>query len=280
MNAKLSRDSKVIEWLRCIGILILIPSLYLIISYYSHDEIVIPGQWKEPQFGYTKVFIDKKADSSRPFFLEPGDKINIVVSAHEARVEILQKDLIFTSLDGSVPVSYSPILTGVGIKATPNTTPKLIFSFEIPKSTNSENGDLIITTYYSRTRFTYPGESGHTIDFRGRTVEERIVGIDKIEKGTENVVFPVFSKEFIDQFIILNKGNIRQRKEAVKRLSEMGDNRAIDILIDVLKKDGNPRVRKAALMVLGQMTGENFGPKPTKWQEWWEKNKDKFEKGK
>jgi len=53
----------------------------------------------------------------------------------------------------------------------------------------------------------------------------------------------------------------------------------VQVLIAALQ-DKDFTVQREAVGVLSEMTGQNFGQDLAKWQEWWEKNKGKFGKGK
>jgi hypothetical protein len=53
------------------------------------------------------------------------------------------------------------------------------------------------------------------------------------------------------------------------------DPRAVDALIEALK-DEDWGVRARAAEALREITGQDFGKDPEKWQKWWEKNKGRF----
>lgn len=67
------------------------------------------------------------------------------------------------------------------------------------------------------------------------------------------------------------------REWVIKALGDIKDPRAVEPLIAALK-DKYDAVRRNAAEALGKITEKDFGEDPTKWQEWWEKNKEKFQK--
>lgn len=73
---------------------------------------------------------------------------------------------------------------------------------------------------------------------------------------------------------VLKDENSDVRWWAVYALEKLNDPRAVEDLIVALK-DTNSVVREWAEMALKKITGQNFGEDPTKWQQWWEKNKPK-----
>lgn len=65
------------------------------------------------------------------------------------------------------------------------------------------------------------------------------------------------------------------RSGSARALGLIGDNSAIEPLIEVLK-DEEPFVRKKAAEALREITGQDFGQDNGKWRKWWEYNKNKF----
>lgn len=64
------------------------------------------------------------------------------------------------------------------------------------------------------------------------------------------------------------------RRKAAYMLADIKDPRAIGPLIVVLQ-DNDKDVQLAATYALQQITGQDLGEDPVKWQEWWEENKAK-----
>lgn len=62
------------------------------------------------------------------------------------------------------------------------------------------------------------------------------------------------------------------RFKAAIALGNIKDTRAIEPLIEALK-DKDSGVQENAVEALRKITGEKFGEDPTKWSDWWEKNK-------
>jgi vesicle coat complex subunit len=71
----------------------------------------------------------------------------------------------------------------------------------------------------------------------------------------------------------------RVRSEAAIALGKLRDPRAVEPLIEALK-DKDPEVPPNADYALREITGQDFGVNPEKWQKWWEENKGRFIKGK
>jgi HEAT repeat protein len=74
---------------------------------------------------------------------------------------------------------------------------------------------------------------------------------------------------------IMNKDeNSYVRATAALVLGDLKDTRGVEPLIEALS-DESHGVRKNAAFALKRITGQNFGIDPSKWQEWWEKNRAK-----
>jgi len=65
--------------------------------------------------------------------------------------------------------------------------------------------------------------------------------------------------------------------KAIKALTKIGTP-AVKSLINVLKESHEPNINMDVASALNEITGQDFGQDATKWQEWWEKNKEKFGK--
>ncbi|MHC4103661.1 MAG: HEAT repeat domain-containing protein [Planctomycetota bacterium] len=63
---------------------------------------------------------------------------------------------------------------------------------------------------------------------------------------------------------------------AASLLRKIKDPRAIKPLIRALR-DKDEDVQYLALSALREITGEDFGKNRSEWQNWWRKNKDKFQ---
>ncbi|HHT9126378.1 MAG TPA: HEAT repeat domain-containing protein [Candidatus Brocadiia bacterium] len=67
------------------------------------------------------------------------------------------------------------------------------------------------------------------------------------------------------------------RSKGAEALGKIKDPRAVEPLIAALK-DKDSGVRGDAALALGDITGQNFGEDPAKWQGWWKENKNRFGK--
>lgn len=70
----------------------------------------------------------------------------------------------------------------------------------------------------------------------------------------------------------LKDENVYVKVMAAWALGKIKDRRAVEPLIAALG-DKIKDVRKEAALALKEITGEDFGQEPAKWQEWWGKNK-------
>ena len=61
------------------------------------------------------------------------------------------------------------------------------------------------------------------------------------------------------------------RVAAIGQVSRFKDPAVIPYMIERLR-DRDPSVRMAAVQLLGQMTGQTFGPRPERWTLWWSRN--------
>lgn len=66
------------------------------------------------------------------------------------------------------------------------------------------------------------------------------------------------------------------RVVAARSLGKIEHSSIVEPLI-LAMKDESIDVRKAAIEVLVKITGKDFGKDPVKWEDWWEKNKQKME---
>ena len=101
-----------------------------------------------------------------------------------------------------------------------------------------------------------------------RTMAASILGQMKNAHVTEHLI------------TMLKDENWGVRVAAVKALGKIGASSAIEPLISVTK-DSNFEVRASAIFSLNHITCQNFGSNPDQykqWQDWWEKNKEKFVK--
>ena len=71
----------------------------------------------------------------------------------------------------------------------------------------------------------------------------------------------------------LKDKNSYVRMTAARSLGMIGDKRAIDALITSLKEDDSHGVIKNAVLSLKQLTGQDFGKDPDKWQKWGDQTK-------
>jgi HEAT repeat protein len=69
------------------------------------------------------------------------------------------------------------------------------------------------------------------------------------------------------------------RSRAAIALGEIKDPYGVEPLIDVLKNDKDPDIKKRAEIALGEITGKKLGQDPAKWFKWWQENKDRFLNG-
>jgi HEAT repeat protein len=78
----------------------------------------------------------------------------------------------------------------------------------------------------------------------------------------------------VDPLIVtLKDENSYVRMTAARSLGMIGDKRAINALIASLKEDDSHGVQKNAVLALKQLTGQDFGKDPDKWQKWWDQTK-------
>jgi HEAT repeat protein len=75
----------------------------------------------------------------------------------------------------------------------------------------------------------------------------------------------------------LKSENPMLRAAAAEHLDKFRDRQAIELLLGALG-DKDASVRDMAAQSLRRVTGEGFGAEPSRWREWWEKNKDAFPK--
>lgn len=86
-------------------------------------------------------------------------------------------------------------------------------------------------------------------------------------------------KPTVDLLIaVLMDTNADIRRRATYVLADIKDPRAIGPLIVVLQ-DNDKDVQLAATYALQQITGQDFGEDPAKWQKWWEENKKETRTG-
>lgn len=69
------------------------------------------------------------------------------------------------------------------------------------------------------------------------------------------------------------KNEYRVRSYAIDILGMIGDRRAVDPLINLLK-DEDQSIQEKTFEALIEITGKDFGVDYGAWQEWWEKNKE------
>jgi len=70
----------------------------------------------------------------------------------------------------------------------------------------------------------------------------------------------------------LKNGNAKARQKAAATLGHMKDLRAVEPLIDTLRKESGSLINSAEYS-LTQLTGQDFGEDPEKWRKWWNKNR-------
>jgi len=88
------------------------------------------------------------------------------------------------------------------------------------------------------------------------------------------------AKKWVPVFISdLKSKSLGTREAAVYALGKLKDPRAVEPLIEALK-DKEPEVPPNADYALREITGQDFGIDPEKWQKWWGENKGRFIKGK
>ncbi len=85
------------------------------------------------------------------------------------------------------------------------------------------------------------------------------------------------NKDFLITVLENRKEKWFLRRNAAATLEELGDSCAIPPLITALE-DENEDIRVDVELVLKDMTGQDFGQDPAKWQEWWYENKGEFQK--
>ena len=59
------------------------------------------------------------------------------------------------------------------------------------------------------------------------------------------------------------------RAKSAQILGNLRDNRAVEKLIEILIKDNDTSVQKAAVYALGEITGQDFGWNGLYWQDWY-----------
>jgi HEAT repeat protein len=77
----------------------------------------------------------------------------------------------------------------------------------------------------------------------------------------------------------LSHEDLHVREKVAEALGERKDTKAIEPLIAALKDKGET-VSGIAAKSLQEITGKDFGQDHDKWKEWWEKNKENFQKEK
>ncbi len=78
-----------------------------------------------------------------------------------------------------------------------------------------------------------------------------------------------------EQIERLSSDDPAERSSAAWALGKIGDKRAVEPLIAVLKDKGS-YVRYYASEALTKITGKDFGEDQAQWQKWWEQNKSSF----
>lgn len=79
----------------------------------------------------------------------------------------------------------------------------------------------------------------------------------------------------------LGDANTELRSNITLALSEYNDARTVEYLINILSSTKKWRIRLGTTEALRKITGKYFGDKPAdgkKWNEWWERNKESFQK--
>ena len=250
--------------------LLFLGSVAFISNYYSHEKFIFPSWWNHWVSSYSEVLLEKK-EPVYTFALEGGDALKIIVSAHKAHIEVKQGSLVIASQDKKVSEVFPTAQSWSHRIYKPNTMPKIYFYVKIPKNIDPRNGDISIDINCSETNFRGTGKYGQS-GLSGKIEQVKYVAASGESTGDEHIVLPIFKKEFLAQCLVFDKGNAKQRLEAVEALEKTRDIRSVEVLFEVLK-DKSPAVRKTALKALERMTGEKFGRKLAKWREWWENNK-------
>ena len=78
---------------------------------------------------------------------------------------------------------------------------------------------------------------------------------------------------------VLKNDKLNVRIDAAEALGNIGDTRAVESLIAALK-DEHPWIYENAAEALEKITGQDFWEDGAKWQEWWNENKNKILKSK
>jgi bilin biosynthesis protein len=72
---------------------------------------------------------------------------------------------------------------------------------------------------------------------------------------------------------VLRMGRSSARGDVAWALGKIGDQRAVEPLIHAMQEE-EPTLQSDAAQALAKITGHDFGVDPTKWREWWEKNRN------
>jgi hypothetical protein len=121
-------------------------------------------------------------------------------------------------------------------------------------------------------------ENGRLVPSSELNPEVKKKALDELPKMVQ-VYIPKLFEEWLGQGFELLINNLRSedvllRDRSVTALANLGDRRAIEPLIAVLK-DKDEKVRKSAVGALEKITGQKFGDNSTQWKEWWDNNKAK-----
>ncbi len=116
-----------------------------------------------------------------------------------------------------------------------------------------------------------PGPSSKRWDMVGK------LAIDKVP----SLSLSINTSDLSILLTLINDTSPAVRRAAIEKIGEIKDPRAIEPLIETLKdKDNDSNVvlsaKDALLKITG--TGNDFWRDITKWKEWWQENKSKYEK--
>lgn len=74
---------------------------------------------------------------------------------------------------------------------------------------------------------------------------------------------------------VLEKGTDELKVMAADHMGVLQHKEAVMPLIEALKKNSNPEVKRRISKALGAITGQDYGDSVTNWEGWWTNNKDK-----
>jgi len=235
------------------------------------------------------------------------EEINLLKTSHIKKIKLNQEgkediDLLIGSIVGN-------ILVEMGFKiVSPNSTDFDVelrignINFDAVGSFALEGSPYIVLGYSSKINLYHQGgivfeeeivspieKAFKMVEKGGRFVrsspsdpkeEDKMMkeARDKLQKLFQ-IKIPGYLEKYLGRGIELLLSGLKSedaflRNISAKSLGKLGDSRAIDPLIAVLK-DEDKDVRESTAIALEKITGQKLGEDSIKWQEWWGKNKAK-----